>query len=299
MRLVVTGKNGQVTRALQEIRAPGIEIIALGRPDFELAAPESVASALRAAQPDVIVNAAAYTAVDKAESEPDVAFAINAEGARAVAEAAAALSVPLIQLSTDYVFDGAKTAPYSETDPPAPVSVYGASKLAGEAAVAMATPDHVILRLAWVYSPFGANFVRTILRLAETRDEIAVVADQSGGPTSAHDIAASIAQIGANLVARPAARELRGVFHLSPAGEANWAELAEAILQHSADRGGPSARVRPITTAEYPTAAKRPANSRLDGAKLAAAHGVRLGHWRTSLAVCVDRLVSPAETDTR
>ncbi len=299
MRLVVTGTNGQVARALLEMRAPGIEIIAVGRPDFELAAPECVTPVLRGAKPDVIVNAAAYTAVDKAESEPDAAFAINEHGARAVAEAAAALGVPLIQLSTDYVFDGGRATPYSETDPPAPVSVYGASKLAGEAAVAAVTSDHVILRLAWVYSPFGANFVRTMLRLAETRDEIAVVADQSGGPTSALDIAAAIAQIAANLATRPDAEELRGVFHLSPAGEANWAELAGAIFDAARARGGPSARVRPISTAEYLTAAKRPANSRLDGAKLAAAHGVRLGHWRKSLAVCVDRLVSPAETDAR
>lgn len=293
MRLVVTGINGQVARALRETPAPGFEIVSVYRPDFDLAAPDTIGAVLREAQPDVIVNTAAYTAVDKAESERDEAFAANARGAGAVAEAAAALGAPIIHLSTDYVFDGAKSSPYVETDPTGPVSVYGASKLEGERAVAAATPDHAILRLSWVYSPFGANFVRTMLRLAEQREEIAVVADQRGGPSYAPDIATAVVQIAANLLARPDATKLRGVFHLAPAGDTHWAEFAETIFAEAKRRGGPSARVRPIPSSDYPTPARRPANSRLDATKLAAAHGVRLPHWRTSLAACMDRLVGP------
>lgn len=293
MRIAVTGTNGQVARALQALDAPGFDIIAIGRPTLDLAAPESVLPALRQVAPDIIVNAAAYTAVDQAESESAQTHAVNAQGAGAVAEAAADLRAPLIQLSTDYVFDGSKHAPYVEGDAPAPGNIYGASKLAGERAVAMAQPDHVILRLAWIYSPYGANFVRTMLRLAESRDEIAVVRDQTGAPISALDVAAAIVQIAANLAARPDAARLRGLFHMSPRGEINWAAFAEIIFLESAKRGGPSASVRPISSADYPTPAKRPANSRLDASKLAAAHGLILPHWRVSLAACLDRLIGP------
>jgi dTDP-4-dehydrorhamnose reductase len=261
---------------------------------MDLADAASVARALREAAPDVIVNAAAYTAVDDAEKEREAAFAINEGGARAVAEAAAALGTPVIQLSTDYVFDGSKTGCYLETDATGPVGAYGESKWAGERAVALATDNHVILRCAWVYSPFGKNFVRTMLRLAETRDEVGVVADQHGGPTSAHDIAGACVSIALNLLMRdePA---LRGVFHLAPQSEATWADFAEAIFAGAEARGAKGARVKRITTAEFPTPAKRPANSRLDASKLAAAHGVRLPGWRQSLDRCLDRLIAPKE----
>jgi dTDP-4-dehydrorhamnose reductase len=295
MRLVVTGTQGQVARAMQETQAPGLEIIALGRPALDLADEAGVARALRVAAPDVIVNAAAYTAVDDAEKERAAAFAINEAGARAVARAAAALGAPVIQLSTDYVFDGAKAEPYAETDPTGPLGVYGASKLAGEQAVAAANGNHVILRCAWVYSPFGKNFVRTMLRLAETREAIGLVADQHGGPTSAHDIAGACVRIALNLLTQPNEAALRGVFHLAPQGEAAWADFAEAIFTGAEARGARGARVKRIGASDYPTPAKRPANSRLDASKLAGAHGVRLPHWRQSLDRCLDRLIAPKE----
>ncbi|TIU32042.1 MAG: dTDP-4-dehydrorhamnose reductase, partial [Mesorhizobium sp.] len=189
MRLVVTGRDGQVAASLLEAgqAAAGVEVIAIGRPQLDLARPDTVIEAIAAAKPDIVVSAAAYTAVDQAEDEPDLAFAVNAVGAGKVAQAASRLGVPVIHLSTDYVFDGTKDAAYVETDATAPRSVYGASKLAGEQAVASANPHHLILRTAWVYSPFGKNFVKTMLRLAADRDEIAVVADQWGNPTSALD----------------------------------------------------------------------------------------------------------------
>ena len=292
MRIVVTGREGQVVRSLVERgAATGHDIVALGRPELDLAGDTgAIEAAIAAARPDAIVSAAAYTAVDKAETERDLAFAINATGAGAVAAAAQRLGVPLAHLSTDYVFDGAKPGPYVETDPTGPTGVYGASKLAGEQAVLLAHNDVAILRTAWVYSPFGANFVRTMLRLAADRDELGVVSDQRGNPTSALDIADATLAVTAHLIeSRDSA--LRGIFHMTGTGDASWAEFAEAIFAASNDAGGPSARIRPIATADYPTPARRPANSRLDCDKLAAAHGVRLPDWRISTTETVARLV--------
>ncbi|MCC7347288.1 MAG: dTDP-4-dehydrorhamnose reductase [Variibacter sp.] len=294
MRLAVTGRTGQVVTALCEAAAgrDDLTVVPLGRPQFDLAHPGNLQAALRELAADVVVNAAAYTAVDQAESEFEVALAVNGAGARAVAEAAAALALPIIQISTDYVFDGSKTTPYVETDPVAPVNAYGRSKLAGEKAVAAAQPDHAILRTAWVYAAEGKNFLRTMLRLAATRPELAVVADQHGAPTYAPDIAAAVIAVARNLVARRADAGLRGVFHMSGGGETTWAGFAGEIFRLSAARGGPSAAVRPITTAEYPTPARRPMNSRLDCSKLARVHGVVMPEWRDALARCMDRLAS-------
>lgn len=211
MRLAVTGKNGQVVSALQALASAELEIVALGRPELDLAQPETVLKALRAVKPDAVVSAAAYTAVDKAESEPDIAFAVNRDGARAVAQAASDIGIPVIHLSTDYVFDGTKATAYVESDPTGPTSVYGRSKLEGERAVAEATGNYAVLRTAWVYSEYGNNFVKTMLRLSENRDEINVVADQFGCPTSANDIAAAIVAIARKLVDDSSPR-LRGVF---------------------------------------------------------------------------------------
>ena len=284
MRIAVTGKAGQVVTSLIERGGgAGHEVIALGRPELDLAEPASVARALGAAAPDAVVSAAAYTAVDKAESESGLAYAVNGDGAGAVAKAAKALGVPLVHISTDYVFDGTLDRPYVESDPTKPAGVYGASKLAGEQAVLAAHGDNsAVLRVAWVYSPFGANFVKTMLRLAGDRDEVSVVADQLGNPTSALDIADAILRIATNLVSdnNPA---LRGVFHMTARGEASWADFAEAIFAASAAKGGPSARVKRITTADYPTPAKRPANSRLDCSLIAKVHGLALPGWRQSL----------------
>ncbi len=294
MRIAVTGRAGQVVQSLIERgAAAGHAIVPVGRPQLDLAAGDAgaVHAALAEARPDAIVSAAAYTTVDKAEAEPDLAHAINAVGAGQVALAAAQLGVPLVHLSTDYVFSGVGERPWREDDPTGPMSVYGATKLAGEQAVLAAQPNSAVLRTAWVYSPFGANFVKTMLRLAETRDELAVVADQHGNPTSALDIADGVLAVAANL-GQSADPALRGVFHMTGAGEASWAQFAEAIFAASAVRGGPSARVRPIPSSEYPTAAVRPANSRLDCARIAAAHGVRLPEWPASLARVIERLLA-------
>jgi dTDP-4-dehydrorhamnose reductase len=292
MRIAVTGKSGQVVTALiGRGTADGHQVIAIGRPEMDLADPASVVRAIEAAAPNVVISAAAYTAVDKAESEAELAHAINSSGAGAAARAAKALGVPVIHVSTDYVFDGTLDRPYLESDATGTTGVYGASKLAGEEAVlAESGYDAAILRVAWVYSPFGTNFVKTMLRLAGERDEVSVVADQVGNPTSALDIADGILKVAANLVASrdPA---LRGVFHMTARGEANWADFAIAIFAASAARGGPAAAVRPISTVEYPTPAARPANSRLDCTLINQVHDVMLPDWRISLDAVIARLI--------
>ncbi|KHL26493.1 dTDP-4-dehydrorhamnose reductase [Croceibacterium mercuriale] len=292
MRVAVTGTSGQVVTSLLE-RGPlaGHEVIAIGRPALDLADPATILPALEAAHPNAIVSAAAWTAVDKAESEAEAAHAVNATGAGAVAEAAARLGVPLVHLSTDYVFDGMLDRPWREDDPTGPTGVYGATKLAGEQAVLAAHPDSAILRTAWVYSPFGANFVGTMLRLAGTRDEFGVVGDQVGNPTSALDIADGVLRVAANLAAGSDPAQ-RGIFHMTAAGEASWADFARAIFAASAELGGPTARVNAITTADYPTPATRPANSRLDCTRIAQAHGVALPRWQDALPPVVARLLT-------
>jgi dTDP-4-dehydrorhamnose reductase len=293
MRLAVTGCAGQVASALLEAGPRhGVNVLAVGRPNLDLADPGSIAPALAAARPDIIVSAAAYTQVDRAESEPDAAFAANAAGASAVAAAAAALGVPVIHLSTDYVFDGGQSRPYVEADPTGPLTVYGRSKLAGEGAVAAAASRHVILRTAWVYSPFGSNFVRAMLRLSQTQDRVRVVDDQRGAPTSALDIAEGILTVAGNLLTRPEETDLYGLFHMTAAGEASWADLAEAVFDIQRGLGGPAAvQVDRIATADYPTPARRPARSVLDSGKLLRVHGVALPSWRSALAPVVQRLV--------
>ena len=292
LRVAVTGRDGQVVRSLLERgAAQGFEVVALGRPVLDLANPATIARPIDDAFPDIVVNAAAYTAVDKAESEPELALRINGAGAGLVAAAAARCRVPIIHLSTDYVFDGSLDRPYREDDTVGPLGAYGRSKLAGETAVAGAADDHVILRTAWVYSPFGANFVKTMLRLARTRDEVSVVADQHGCPTSALDIADAVLRVARSLIERPGDAGLRGIFNLAGQGATHWAGFAEAIFAASALEGGPSAVVTPITTAEYPTPARRPANSRLDGGRLSRVHGVTLPPWSQSMPACVSRLL--------
>jgi dTDP-4-dehydrorhamnose reductase len=294
MRLIVTGTEGQVARSLAErAAAEGVELRAIGRPELDLTDAASIERAFDDARADVVVNAAAHTAVDRAETEEELATRINGAGAGLVAAAARRLGVPVIQISTDYVFDGALDRPYREVDPTGPVGAYGRSKLAGERAVAAAHSEHVILRTAWVYSPFGANFVKTMLRLGETRSELNVVADQRGTPTSALDIADGIIAVARRLAASKDRNGLTGVFHLTGGGgEASWAEFAEAIFAEAEMHGRRPVAVRPITTAEYPTPARRPANSRLDGARLREVYGVVLPLWRQSLKSCVSRLLA-------
>ena len=285
MRILVTGTHGQVVTALKARASSQFKVTALGRPELDLATAKDLAELFRAFAPDVIVNAAAYTAVDKAEAEPEQAFAVNGTGAGAVARAARKLDVPIIQISTDYVFDGTSSQPLLEDDSVNPIGVYGASKLAGELAVAAESANHVILRTAWIYAPFGANFVRTMLRLATTRDEVRVVADQLGTPTSALNIASAIESVAGNLFRAPQSTQLPGIFNLTAQGGAvSWAEFATEIYRQSHELGGPSARVIPIPTSEYPTPAKRPAYSCLNGEKLSRVHGTQLPLWKSGLA---------------
>jgi dTDP-4-dehydrorhamnose reductase len=267
-RLLVTGKLGQVALSLaNRVKIAGFDAQFIGRPEMDMASPDTVFAAVVAAidayQPTAIVNAAAYTAVDQAEDEPNIAHAVNALSAGEVARAAASAGLPIIHISTDYVFDGTKQAPYTEDDKPNPKTAYGRSKLAGEHAVAHANPNHIILRTAWVYSPFGKNFVKTMLKLAETRREVRVVADQFGNPTSAFDIADGIIAAVKSLDHKPD-HHASGVYHLAGPAEMSWAEFAERIFAESAKCGGPAAQVAHITTADYPTRAMRPGNSRLD-----------------------------------
>lgn len=291
MRIAVTGKQGQVVSALLE-RGPvaGVEIVAVGRPELDLVDRASIRAVLSQIKPDVIVSAAAYTAVDKAESEEELAFVVNAEGPTAIAEVAKELGVPIVHLSTDYVFSGDKPGRYVETDATGPVSAYGRSKLAGEEGVTAANPNHVILRTAWVYSPFGTNFLKTMLRLAETRDALNVVADQHGTPTSALDIADAVIAIATRLCSDPDPK-LRGVFHLTGSGEGTWADFAETIFADLQARSGKAVSVGHIATKDYPTPAKRPANSRLSNDKLKQVYGIALPDWRQSTRVVLDRLL--------
>lgn len=293
MRLLVTGKSGQVVSALIERGAVlGVDVIAVGRPEFDLADAEAGIAALAEAQPDVIVSAAAYTAVDKAESDQEAAQAINGTGPGVIAALAARLGVPVVHISTDYVFDGSNPAPYVENDPTNPLGVYGKTKLAGEEAVAAATPNHAILRTAWVYSPFGNNFLKTMLRVGAERPELRVVVDQVGNPTSALDIADAVIAVARNLHERPGDASLRGIFHVTGSGDASWADFAIEIFAVSSELGGPVARVARITTADYPTPARRPASSRLSTARLHQVHGVVMPAWQTSTRTTVARLLA-------
>jgi dTDP-4-dehydrorhamnose reductase len=292
MRLVVTGRAGQLAQSLIERgRSAGVEIVCLARPEVDLLAHDQVARAIEDARGDLVINAAAYTAVDKAEAEPELALRVNGAGARAVAAAAAKTGRAIVQISTDYVFDGALDRPYREEDPTAPVSAYGRSKLAGEQGVAEANPRHVIARTAWVYSPFGQNFLKTMLRLGLTRPEISVVADQWGAPTSALDLADGLIAMARRIVAEPENKSLLGVFHMTGSHYTNWVGFAAAIFEQAAALGRPSVKAMPISTSQYPTPAARPANSRLDAGKLARVYGLVLPEWRSAVQNCVKRLL--------
>ncbi|WEX11800.1 dTDP-4-dehydrorhamnose reductase [Chelativorans sp. AA-79] len=288
MKVLVTGKHGQLVQSLLDRAAahPGLTLLAVGRPELDLADPRTIEPALARHAPDLVVNAAAYTAVDQAEDEPAVAHAVNAEAPGLLARAAVARGLPLVQISTDYVFDGALGRPYREDDAVNPLSVYGASKLAGEEAVRRENPDHLILRTAWVYSPYGRNFLKTMLKLAETRSEVHVVSDQTGNPTSALDIADGLL---AAIEARRGgtAAGWGTTYHLAGTGAAGWHDFAAHIFEESRRRGGPHARVVPIATADFPTKAARPPNSRLACDRFAEAFGFAMPDWREAIAAVV------------
>lgn len=299
MKILVAGRSGQLAKCLVERGLSSANTVtAMGRPKLDVTDQETIASALGSLRPDLVINAAAYTAVDEAEKERETVFALNANGAGCLAAQTAARNIPIMHMSTDYVFDGSRSGLYAETAPIAPLGVYGASKHAGELAVAKANPQHLIFRTAWVYSPFGNNFVRTMLRLAGERDQISVVDDQVGSPTSAFDIADGLLAVAAH-IAEARQSVPWGVYHMAGGGgAASWADLAEAVFTESRKRGGPSATVRRITTDEYPTPARRPANSTLDTTKLADAFGLRLPDWQDSVCACVARLIETASEES-
>lgn len=286
--ILVIGKTGQVARALDMKGFGDVPHVALGREAADLSSPEMLAQAFATHRPRLVVNAAAYTAVDRAESEPELAYAVNRDGPARLAELCAAAGIPLIHLSTDYVFDGTKPSPYVEDDPIAPLGVYGASKAEGEAMLRDRLAEHVILRTSWVYSATGSNFVKTMLRLGEQRDELAVVDDQIGAPTAADDIATAIAEIARRLL--DGTGEF-GTFHMTGTGETSWYGFAKEIFAQTLKDGRKVPVLRPIPTKDYPTPAHRPANSRLDCAKLEKTYGIRLPHWRTSLENCLADLL--------
>jgi dTDP-4-dehydrorhamnose reductase len=290
-QILVTGGSGQLAQAL--LRAGGDRVRLVGRPEFDFDRPETIEAAFRVADPWLTVNAAAYTAVDAAESDEAAALRSNRDGPRELARLCAAAGIPLIHVSTDYVFDGAKLTPYVETDATSPRSVYGSTKLAGEMAVLETDARAIILRTAWVYAAAGRNFVRTMLNLAQTRDTLRVVADQHGCPTAAADLAAAILAIVTRLERSGWSDTYGGVFHAAGSGETTWHGLAQAVFEEAARLGAkvPTSVVA-IGTADYPTPAHRPLNSRLDCTRLENVFGIRLPQWRGSLARTVDEIFS-------
>lgn len=293
--ILVAGKTGQLARCLTDLgRHRGVPVLAVGRPEFDIEDTDAVRHVVSAAAPRAIVNAAAYTAVDKAEVEPARATAINRDGAARLAAAAQHLRIPFIHVSTDYVFDGRKPSPYQEYDATCPLSAYGRSKREGEDAVQNACPTAIVVRTSWVYSPYGSNFVKTMLRLAETREVIRVVDDQHGAPTAAGDLADAILALAANGI-EPGEVCRAGIYHLTAAGHTTWHGLAEEIFAHWRERKRRVPLIEPIASADYPLPASRPANSRLDCTKIDRTFGIRLPPWRTSLHMCLNDLAAAHE----
>jgi dTDP-4-dehydrorhamnose reductase len=290
MRILLLGAGGQLG---QEIIARAgeleIEVAARSRAQTDITEAGMVEAAVRQTRPDIVVNAGAYTKVDKAESEPDQAFRVNATGPGVIAAACAIAGVPLIHISTDYVFDGTKSSPYVESDSTAPLGVYGASKLAGEEAVRGCHKKHLILRTSWVYGKYGANFLKTMLRLAGERSELKIVADQYGSPTSTADLAEVIFKLAPKLVAG-GERTNWGTYHFTGDGETNWCQFADEILRRREKWVGSRPTLTPITSAEYPTPARRPSNSVLSNDLFKTTFRLSARPWQQSVSDVVDAL---------
>jgi len=292
MRILVTGAQGQIGWELQQCLPALGDVVAVDLAECDLTQPAQVSNLIRSVKPDLIVNTAAHTAVDRAEAEPALAQTLNADVPAQLADEARRLGAALIHYSTDYVYDGMKSGPYVESDPVKPLSTYGRTKLAGEQAVAAAGIPHLILRTSWVYGMRGSNFLLTMMRLAATRTELRVVADQHGVPNWSHALAEATAAIIGTAQQRGGMRAAftanGGVYHLTCRGATTWHGFATAIIERLADNGAaPRLRVTPITTAEYPTAAMRPANSVLDGGRLECDWSVTLPHWQAAFDQCL------------
>jgi dTDP-4-dehydrorhamnose reductase len=285
VRILLLGQHGQLSRELQARLQGQAELLVLGSAQLDLRQPQQIRQQLRSLRPDLIINAAAHTAVDQAESEPEQAFAINATAPGILAEEAADLGAPLLHYSTDYVFDGRKASPYNEDDAPNPLSVYGRSKLAGEQAIVAVGGAHLILRTSWVYARHGRNFLLTMQRLLQERDSLDVVADQIGAPTWA----GSIAQATEHLLQHWQAGQAGpwGIYHLTALGETSWFGFASAIAAQLQAQGKSVAALQAIPSSAYPTPAQRPLNSRLDCSRLQRDWQIQLPHWQTALAECL------------
>lgn len=288
MKILVTGAGGQVGGELATGLRPHGEVMALDRAALDLTKPDAIVAVMRDAAPDIVVNAAAYTAVDLAERERELAFAVNARAPQVLAEEAKRIGALLVHYSTDYVFDGGATTPYDESSPPAPINVYGQSKLDGERAIAASGAAAIVLRTSWVYGLTGRNFLLTIRRLARERDEIRIVADQLGTPNWSRDLAQATARLVA--LGRGALAERAGLYHFTSTGSTTWYGFARAIVGDA-----PKPRVTPIATSEYPTPARRPAYGVLATDKLERTFGFRLPAWQDGLAACLDGEARPAD----
>jgi dTDP-4-dehydrorhamnose reductase len=292
MKLLVTGRDGQLARSLAERAAvwPDIELATIGRPDLDLEVPGSAAASIERLAPDLVINAAAYTDVDGAEEQPLRAQRINGEAAGEAAAAAAAIGAPIIHISTDYVFDGSDARPYAEDAPTRPINAYGRTKLMGEEAVRAANPAHLIVRTAWVYSPFGRNFVKTMFEAATEREELRVISDKRGSPTSALDLADALLKVANGW--RQGARTGQGeTYHLAGSGEASWYDLAEEVMRCRRRLGLRVARLVPIPASDWPMRAVRPSFSVLSNEKFARDFGFGLPPWTASVTGVVERLV--------
>jgi len=285
LKILVCGRNGQLAHALQPQLADLGEVLLFGRDQLDLAHPEQLREPVRQLAPDLIINAAAHTAVDQAESEAELAFAINAQAPRVLAEEAARLGAPLIHYSTDYVFDGSKAGPYTEADTPNPLGVYGHSKLAGEQAITAVGGEHLILRTSWIYSRHGRNFLLTMQRLLQERPQLRVVDDQIGAPTWAGTLATSTRALVERWLAGQAGAW--GTYHMTAQGETSWFGFAQAIAEQLRAQGLPCAELLPIPSSDYPTPARRPLNSRLDCSYLAREWQVQQPHWHQALIDCL------------
>ena len=291
MKVLITGAQGQVGKELTQIaNEKGFEVISAGRGDLDITQAKNVESYITQCQPGIVINAAAFTAVDKAESEQDLAFAINRDGAKNIACACKKQNIPLLHISTDYVFDGTKSKSYSEDDSVSPLGVYGESKWQGEEAIRNNLSDYLILRVAWVFGAQGNNFVKTMLRLGNDRDELNVVADQFGGPSPARSIAQTlidlVEQYQKNITLT------WGTYHYCGNSKTTWYDFAKEIFKQAFESGLliKQVKVNPITTAEYPTAAKRPGNSMLDCSKLKKTFGIEMPEWKEALKLVLMEL---------
>lgn len=287
MKILVTGRNGQVGGTLQQVLAGLGDVVAVDRSQMDLSKPDSIRSIIRSERPSLIINAAAYTAVDQAETDAALAHAINAEAPGVLAEEAKKIGAALIHYSTDYVYDGSKASPWVETDTTGPLSVYGQSKLAGEQAIAAVGLPHLILRTSWVYGLHGKNFLLTMLRLAQSRPELSIVSDQVGAPTWSHTIAEATAGIVRSLRDPAALSQRSGIYHLCARGQTSWYGFAGEIFSHPLITQRPA--LKPISSAEYPTPAQRPKNSVMNTDKFEQNFG-KLPSWDEALAACITRL---------